>query len=42
MYILPTSWGYAVYKGLILQDEFETEDEASEYITSQKVKEERQ
>ena len=40
MYVMPTSWGYGVYKGSILQMEFETESEAYAFIA--KVKEERQ
>ncbi len=40
MYVMRTSWGYGVFKGSILQAEFETETEAYDYITSQKAKEE--
>ena len=42
MYLMRTSWGYGVFKGNLLQAEFETETEAIEYIASQKAKEERQ
>lgn len=40
MYVMRTSWGYGVYKGSMLQAEFETETEAMQYIDSQKAKEE--
>lgn len=36
MYVMLTSWGYGVYKGNILQMEFETESEAYAYINAQK------
>lgn len=42
MYVMLTSWGYGVFKGNLLQMEFETETEAMQYIVSQKAKEERQ
>lgn len=36
MYVMLTSWGYGVFKGNILQAEFETENEAYAYITKAK------
>ena len=39
MYVMPTSWGYGVFKGNMLQMEFETETEAYDYIASLKRKE---
>lgn len=39
-YIVNTGWGYGVYKGSMLQMEFETETEAMQYIVSQSEKEE--
>lgn len=39
MYVMLTSWGYGVFKGNILQMEFETESEAYAYI--EKTKEEK-
>ena len=36
MYVMLTSWGYGVYKGRMLQMEFETESEAYAYITKAK------
>lgn len=36
MYVMLTSWGYGVFKGNLLQMEFETESEAYAYITKAK------
>ena len=36
MYVIRTSWGYGVYKGSMLQMEFETESEAYAFIAKAK------